>query len=168
MCTSAGCHAYEYLFRRQRDAGTVLGPEGLDWPREDAAAPNQHGLNYMPDVVREQFAGKRTADGKMWPRPELIKATPGDAVVVLHSCPHGASINTAADPRYMIYFRITTPLRAQELGSPVGGAACSVEALVDIWSEWKGLTPQVAAHRLRQQHTVDDRQRKIAPEAARL
>ena len=111
LCACIGCHAYEELFRRQRDAGTVLGPEGLDWPREDVTAPNEHGLNYMPDFIREQFDGTRTADGKMWPRPELVKVTPGDAVLVLHSCPHGASINTAADPRYMIYFRITSPLR---------------------------------------------------------
>jgi hypothetical protein len=166
LFASTGCHAYESLFRRQRDAGTVLGPEGLDWPREDSTAPNQHGLNYMPDVVREQFAGKRTADGKMWPRPELIKVTPGDAVVVLHSCPHGASINTTADPRCMIYFRVTSPLRTHALGSP--SAVCSVEALVDIWSEWKGLMPQVAVHRLKQQQAVNDRQRTIAPGAARL
>lgn len=157
LCAVAGCHAYEDLFRRQRDAGSVLGPEGLDWPREDVTAPNQHGLNYMPDAVREQFAGKRTADGKMWPQPELVKMTPGDAVVVLHACPHGASINTAAEPRYMIYFRITTPLRTE-----------ASDALCDIWSEWKGLATEVAAHRLRQQQAVGTSQRKMVAESARL
>jgi len=49
--------------------------------------------------VREKFDGWRGPDGKMWPEPELVKMVPGDAVVVLHSCPHGASINESADPR---------------------------------------------------------------------
>ena len=94
-----GCHAYEELYQRQREAGTNLGPEGLDWPRVDFDAPNGHGINYLPDFVREKFDGWRGPDGKMWPEPELVKMVPGDAVVVLHSCPHGASINESADPR---------------------------------------------------------------------
>ena len=155
-----GCHVYEELFRRQRDAGSVLGPEGLDWPREDTSAPNAHGLNYMPDYIRERCRGTRSADGKNWPEPQLvIKVVPGDAVVVLHSCPHGASMNMAADPRMMIYFRITSPLRVPADGAGAG-LACSADALCDIWHEWGGLQEQVAAHRAQQQQQQQDQVRK--------
>ena len=39
-----GCHAYEELYQRQREAGTNLGPEGLDWPRVDFDAPSPRPL----------------------------------------------------------------------------------------------------------------------------
>ena len=69
------------------------------FPQRSGCTANGHGINYLPDFVREKFDGWRGPDGKMWPEPELVKMVPGDAVVVLHSCPHGASINESADPR---------------------------------------------------------------------
>ena len=67
----------------------------------------------------------------------------------------------------MIYFRVTSSVRFIDgEGSSVGltsrtssSAAVrhgdpqkAADALCDIWLEWEGLKPQVAAHRQRQRH----------------
>ena len=131
-----GAHfAMEHAFRKQRDAGGPLGPGGPGWPLEDLAAPNGHGLCHYPDSVRAQFedGAAYTPDGKMWPRPSFILCEPRDAVLVLHSTPHCATRVEAADPRSMVYFRLTPAAR------PEANRACFPEAMCDIWLEWPAL-----------------------------
>jgi hypothetical protein len=43
--------------------------------------------------VREHFrAGARaTADGRLWPRPDVVRLRAGDGVLVLHDVPHAAT-----------------------------------------------------------------------------
>ena len=105
----------EQAFREQRDVGGPLGPGGPGWALEDVNAPNGHGLCHYPESVRQQFAegAAFTADGKMWPRPTFILCEPTDAVLVLHSTPHCATRVEAADPRFMIYFRLTPAARPE-------------------------------------------------------
>ena len=122
--------------------------QGGLWPREDIGAPNGHGLRHMPDVVREAFKADavRTPDGKLWPRPTLMQVNAGDAVLVLHQTPHCATRNLKGyEPRAMIYFRVTSSVRA------AGEEKVSVSALLDPWIEWKGLHPQLEALGLRQE-----------------
>lgn len=42
----------EQAFRRQRDAGSVIGAEGLDWPRVKIAAEGRPYMNGLPDTIR--------------------------------------------------------------------------------------------------------------------
>ena len=111
-------HHIEKHFQYQRDAGGPLGPDGPGWPRIDRAAPNQHGLRHYPESVREVMAvengSEQTADGRVWPQPELVKMNAGDAVLVMHATPHGGSHVAGPDPRMQCYFRITTKERAKD------------------------------------------------------
>ena len=92
----------------------------------------------------------------MWPRPTLIKCEPGDAVIVLHSTPHCATRVESADPRYMIYFRLTPAAR------PEANRRCYPEAACDIWKEWPALAEQGAEARVRAQGaTVGESQPKL-------
>jgi hypothetical protein len=100
----------------------------------------------MPDAVREAFKedAVRTADGKLWPRPTLMQVKAGDAVLVLHQTPHCATRNLEGyEPRAMIYFRVTSSVRA------AGEEMVCVPALLDPWIEWKGLHPQLETLGLR-------------------
>jgi hypothetical protein len=65
-----------------------------------------------PQAVRdamEQLHGfETTPDGHRWPKPTMVKMAAGDAVLVMHACPHGGSHVEGPDPRMQCYFRITT------------------------------------------------------------
>ncbi|MCY3858048.1 MAG: hypothetical protein OXG25_03980 [Gammaproteobacteria bacterium] len=128
-------HAIADFFQYQRDAGGPLGPDGPGWERIDTNARNFSGLRHYPDQVREQFSdgAEYTSDGRMWPRPTLIKVKPGDAVLTLHAVPHGSTRLEGNSPRLMAYFRLVSS--ARDPSSPEN----SVDALCDCWLEWKGM-----------------------------
>ena len=136
-------HEMERFFRHQRDAGGPLGPDGPDWERIDRDAPNGCGLRHYPDAVREAFSADaaRTPDGKLWPRPTLLRLAPGDAAMVLHAVPHCATRVNRSEPRLMVYFRVTPTAR------PESNRAIDPDALCDIWREWPGMADVVAAER---------------------
>ena len=138
-----GHHEMERFFRRQRDAGGPLGPDGPDWERIDTAAPNASGLRHYPDSVRDAFRpnGVETPDGRFWPQPTLIRLAPGDAVIALHAVPHCATRVGGSEPRLTAYFRVTPKSR------PEANRIIYPEALCDIWHEWPGMTDVVAEQR---------------------
>ena len=132
-------HDIEAFFQYQRKAGGPLGPDGPGWERFDQKAPNSCGLRHYPDRVREKFIknAEYTGDGRFWPRPTLVKAKPGDAILALHSVPHCATRVTTGEPRLMIYFRLTSANR------PHGNEAIYPDALCNIWLEWDGMRDTV-------------------------
>ena len=136
-------HAMEAFFRRQRDAGGPLGPDGPDWQRIDTQAPNGAGLRHYPEAVRDSFSddGATTKDGRFWPRPTLLRLAPGDAALILHATPHSGTRVEGSEPRFMAYFRVS-PLTRPEANRRV-----FPQALCDIWSEWPGMADVVAAER---------------------
>ena len=108
----------EWRWKRKR---TRTQPKDLMEELSPAAnrrrTPNGRGLVFIPPPVVEKYEadGERTADGRLWARPTMMKLKPGDAVLVLHSVPHCASLNDlGADPRIMIYFRLTPQARPQD------------------------------------------------------
>ena len=123
------------FFQKQRDAVGPLGPDGPGWPREHLEAPNGHGLRHYPDAVRHSYRRNAafTEDGHCWPKPTLMKLAPGDAVIVHHATPHGATLISGPDPRFMLYFRTTPKSR------PEKNRSIYPDALCDIWLEWKGM-----------------------------
>lgn len=175
-----GMHeAVERAFRRQRDAGSVIGPEGLDWPRIRQTKSGKPALNGLPGVVRKLARDRGSDNPELpnWPWPELtpVLLGPGDAVIALHSCPHTPTPNHGPNPRMNIYFRI----RRLREGSPHEGSRrlghgvsdhldrgyygqfleypddynpwqTSIDKLCDHWSEWDGLQEQVARARAAQ------------------
>ena len=165
LCLLKGAHEdVEAFFRMQRDAGGNVGPEGPGWPR---LAPRKDGgvsLTPMPQPVREKFiADAEVIDGVAWPEPTPILLDEGDAVIALHACPHGGSVNAGADPRMNIYFRLRheRPGGATVLGDsdhPDRGWEgefldyaddydpwqVAVDAMCDHWSEWDGMADVVA------------------------
>ena len=128
-------HPMSEFFRYQRDAGGPLGPDGPGWERIDTQAPNFSGLRHYPDQVREQFTegAEFTSDGRMWPKPTLIKVKPGDAVLTLHAVPHCATRLEGNTPRLMAYFRLVSSKRVRKT------PGVSVDALCDCWLEWEGM-----------------------------
>ena len=161
-------------FRRQREAGSVIGPEGLDWPRIKIGQDGRPFLNGLPEKVRAKAeeAGRRANANDGWPWPEItpVLLGPGDAVIALHSCPHTATPNLGPDPRMNIYFRI----RRWREGNPHEGTRrvghgvsdhpdrgyygqfldypptydpwkTSVDKLCGHWSEWNGMLELVRA-----------------------
>jgi len=139
-------HHIEAFFRRQRDAGGPLGPDGPDWQRVDTQAPNGAGLRHYPEAVRQAFApdGATGKDGRFWPRPTLLRLAPGDAALVLHATPHGATRVASSEPRFMAYFRVSPLTR------PAANKLVHPDALCDIWSEWPGMASIVAEQRQQQ------------------
>ena len=133
------------VFRAQREQGGPLGPGGPGWEREDAAAPNRHGVRYYPDVLRRGRPAHVSADGKLWPEPTLVKLARGDAVVVMHGLPHSATRNESDEIRHMVYFRATRADR------PAGQLGFCPDALCDPFLEFDGLgeAAVVAAQRSR-------------------
>ena len=160
----------EAAFRRQRDAGSVIGPEGLDWPRIKVSAAGRPYLNGLPDTVRDKAwrLGERAEpiDGWPWPWLTPVLLDDGDAVIALHSCPHTATPNLGPDPRMNVYFRI----RRWREGNPHEGTRrlghgvsdhldrgyygqfleyprsydpwqTSIDKLCDHWREWDGIDP---------------------------
>lgn len=136
-------HHMEAFFRAQRDAGGPLGPDGPEWQRIDERAPNRAGLRHYPEAVRQAFApdGETTRDGRFWPRPTLLRLAPGDAAIILHAVPHGATRVEGAEPRLMAYFRVSP------LARPAANKHVHPDALCDIWAEWPGMAAVVAAER---------------------
>eukprot|EP01046_Picozoa_sp_COSAG06_P008027 COSAG06_NODE_401_length_16198_cov_469.489596_16_plen_347_part_00 len=134
-------HSIEKHFQYQRDQGGPLGPDGPGWPRIDRDSPNAHGIRMYPQAIREEMEAlggfEITPDGKRWPKPELVKMEAGDAVLVMHACPHGGSHVAGPDPRMQCYFRITTEQRAADRHA----------ALCDHWADWHGMTQVVAEER---------------------
>ena len=106
-----GCHeAIEEAFKKQRESGGVIGPEGLDWPRIKESKSGKPFYNGLPDAVRQK-AIEMASDKKPtknWPWPELtpVLMGAGDAVIAMHSCPHTPTPNFGPNPRMNIYFRI--------------------------------------------------------------
>ena len=128
-------HAISKFFQYQRDAGGPLGPDGPGWERIDTNAPNFSGLRHYPELVREQFSdgAEYTSDGRMWPKPTLIKVKPGDAVLTLHAVPHSSTRLEGNSPRLMAYYRLVPSTR--DSSSPHSFA----DALCDCWLEWHGM-----------------------------
>ncbi len=138
-------HDIERFFQKQREAGGPLGPEGPEWKRFDVDAPNRCGLRHYPETVRNAFRqnAAKTADGRIWPSPTFMQVKPGDAILILHATPHGASRVEGPDPRFMAYFRLTSASR------PAGNESIYPEALCDNWLEWRGMHETVDGIRQR-------------------
>ncbi len=166
----------EAVFRRQRDSGGVIGPEGLDWPRVKIDRNGRPYMNGLPDSIRT--LARERAHGveatAQWPWPELtpVLLAAGDVVIALHSCPHTPTPNLGPNPRMNVYFRI----RRLREGNPHEGSRrvahgvsdhpdrgyfgqfldypddydpwqTSIDKLCDHWSEWDGFQALVAAER---------------------
>ena len=172
-----GMHeAVEAAFCRQRDAGSVIGPEGIDWPRIKTTQGGGTFMNGLPDSVRQLAteAAKNTQSTEDWPWPELtpVLLAAGDAVIAMHSCPHTPTPNLGPNARMNVYFRV----RRWREGNPHEGTrrvghgvsdhpdrgyfgqfleyppsydpwTTSVNKLCDHWSEWDGMQEIVAAAR---------------------
>lgn len=136
-------HHIATFFSQQRESGGPLGPDGPNWDRIDTEAPNGCGLRHYPDYVRSQYREDAafTADGKMWPKPDLIRVRPGDAVLALHAVPHCSTRNEVEVPRLMVYFRLLSQNR------PDGNRFNYPDALCDCWLEWEGMQSTVAEQR---------------------
>ena len=168
LCLLKGAHEeVEAFFRRQRDAGGKVGPEGPGWPRLMRRKDGGVALTPMPHTVRAKFeADALVTEHGTWPEPTPILLDEGDAVIALHACPHGGSINSGADPRMNVYFRLrrkrlsgTTvmgdsdhPDRGWEgefLDHPEGYDPwkVAIDAMCDHWSEWDGMADVVAQAR---------------------
>ena len=157
----------EAVFRKQRDSGGVIGPEGLDWPRVKISSNGRPYMNGLPDSIRrmayERGQQREAIEGWPWPEltPVLLRA--GDAVIAMHSCPHTPTPNYGPNPRMNVYFRI----RRLREGNPHEGTRrvahgvsdhpdrgyfgqfldypedydpwqTSIDKLCDHWSEWQG------------------------------
>ena len=129
-------HKMEVFFKMQWEKGGPLGPGGPGWPRENYQAPNGHGLRHYPDSVREAFrrGAAKTSDGFFWPRPTMIRAKPGDAIIIHFALPHSATRVNGPDPRLMIFFRLSPKRRQKKY------MHAYPRALYDIWHEWKGMS----------------------------
>lgn len=133
----------EEFFQEQAAAWGPVGPDGPGWKRINKNAPNGHGLNHSPDILRERYnrGAETTADGRLWPKPALVKLAPGDAVIAHFSLPHSATRVEGPDPRAICYHRATSDVRSSK------NRECYPEALVDIWREWGGMSGVVRANR---------------------
>ncbi len=156
----------ERSFQMQRDAGGVIGPEGVGWPRLRVSEKDGRVfLNGLPKSVREKMSDiAKTAkliDGWPWPELTPVCLGEGDAVIALHACPHTATPNLGPNPRMNMYFRIrrlreNNPFEGvrkvghgvsdhpdrgyfgQFLDYPESYDAwqTSIDKLCDHWSEW--------------------------------
>lgn len=158
----------EAAFRAQRDAGSIIGAEGLGWPRIKIDSQGRPFMNGLPDSIRARAAelAKTNPAIEDWPWPELtpVLMEPGDAVIALHSLPHTPTPNLGPNPRMNVYFRI----RRWREGNPHEGTRrvghgvsdhpdrgyfgqyldypddydpwqTSIDKLCDHWSEWDGM-----------------------------
>ena len=139
-------HIIEQFFQEQRDLGGPLGPDGPGWERVHVEAPNGSGLRHYPDAVRNALADRavQTNDGQLWPKPDLIKVQPGDAVLALHAIPHCATRNASVSPRLMAYFRLLAGSRPEDQTHVYPDALC------DCWKEWSGMQETVQRMRATQ------------------
>ena len=155
-------------FARQRAAGSVIGPEGIGWPRIKISDSGRPYCNGLPDAVRSKAMAARhvlqPSDDWPWPWLTPVLLGKGDAVIALHSCPHTPTPNFGPRPRMNVYFRI----RRLRAGNPHEGTRrvahgvsdhpdrgyfgqfldypegydpwrISVDALCDHWREWDGM-----------------------------
>lgn len=158
----------EAAFKRQRDASSIIGAEGLDWPRIKIDRRGRPYMNGLPDAIRERAGELAHTNPKIsnWPWPELtpVLMEPGDAVIALHSLPHTPTPNLGPNPRMNVYFRV----RRLREGNPHEGTRrighgvsdhpdrgyfgqyleypstydpwqSSIDKLCDHWSEWDGM-----------------------------
>lgn len=169
-------HLVESEFRHQRNSQSVIGPEGLGWPRIKIRSDGTPYLNGLFDRVREE-AGRAASQNDTlpnWPWRELtpVCLNQGDAVIALHACPHTATPNYGPNPRMNIYFRIRRKRNrnphegSRRLGHGVSDHLdrgyfgqflsypddydpwqTSIEKLCDHWSEWDGMQNIVALNR---------------------
>ena len=177
LAVMKGCHeSVEEAFKRQRDSGGVIGPEGLDWPRIKESKNGKPFYNGLPDRVRQKAMdmAKDKKPSKEWPWPELtpVLLNAGDAAIVMHSCPHTPTPNFGPNPRMNIYFRIRR-LReenphegSRRLGHGVSDHLdrgyfgqflqypesydpwqTSINKLCDHWSEWDGFQKLIEERR---------------------
>ena len=163
----------EAVFRAQRDRGTVIGPEGYDWPRMKISHTGQPFMNGLPDSVRQKAKKRSEASAPIenWPWKELtpVLMNQGDAVIAMHSCPHTATPNLGPNARMNVYFRI----RRRREGNPHEGSRrlghgvsdhpdrgyfgqfleypsnynpweTSIDKLCDHWQEWDGMQSLVS------------------------
>ncbi len=161
-------HAMESFFRRQRDSGNRIGPEGAGWTRMNHDAPNRSGLMYLPDEIREAFAdedSEMTPDGVRWPKPSLLLMDAGDAAIAVHGIPHcGTRNELGTESRKNMIFRIRN--KKQQPDKQVNGVSDhpdrgqrgewleyedgndpwqrSKDALCDQWAAWEGMQDVVA------------------------
>ncbi len=172
-----GAHeAVEAVFRAQRDSGSVIGPEGADWPRIKISSAGRPYLNGLPDSIRARAnaAAARAEPIEGWPWPMLtpVCLSAGDAVIALHSCPHTPTPNFGLAPRMNIYFRLRRlrPESPHEGTRRVGHGVSdhpdrgyfgqfldypddydafqtSIDKLCDHWCEWDGMQEIVEAQR---------------------
>ena len=166
----------EAHFRRQRDSGGVIGPEGLDWPRIMTSSSGKPFCNGLPHPIRamahERARGIEPTENWPWPELTPVCLSAGDVVIALHSCPHTPTPNFGPNPRMNLYFRI----RRLREGNPHEGTRrvghgvsdhpdrgyfgqfleypddydpwqTSIDKLCDHWSEWDGLQETVARMR---------------------
>ncbi|MEM7218722.1 MAG: hypothetical protein AAF515_10175 [Pseudomonadota bacterium] len=160
--------AVQDAFRRQRDAGGIIGAEGLDWPRVRIASNGRPYSNGLPNSIRERSKALAQSNPQIpdWPWRELtpVLMEPGDAVVALHSLPHTPTPNYGPGARMNVYFRV----RRLREGNPHEGSRrvahgvsdhpdrgyfgqfldypegydpwqTSIDALCDHWQEWDGV-----------------------------
>ena len=158
----------EAFFRQQRDAGSIIGAEGIDWPRIKIDGHGRPYANGLPEPIRARAKALAATNTQVehWPWPELtpILMDPGDCVIALHSLPHTATPNLGPDPRMNVYFRV----RRLREGNPHEGSRrlghgvsdhpdrgyfgqfleypddydpwqASIDKLCDHWSEWDGM-----------------------------
>lgn len=165
-----GMHdAVERAFQKQRDSGSVIGPEGEGWPRiRISPHTGRPYLNGLHESVREEAEARARAPIEGWPWDQLTPVClgAGDVVIALHSCPHTATPNFGPNPRMNLYFR----LRRWRDGNPFEGLRkvghgvsdhpdrgyygqfleypesydpwqTSIDKLCDHWSDWDYVSP---------------------------
>ena len=158
----------EAAFRRQRNAGSIIGAEGLDWPRMKINDQGRPFMNGLPDAISTRAEEMAKANPKIdnWPWPELspVLMEPGDCIIALHSLPHTPTPNLGPHARMNVYFRV----RRLREGNPHEGSRrvghgvsdhpdrgyfgqyldypddydpwqSSIDKLCDHWSEWDGM-----------------------------
>jgi hypothetical protein len=158
----------EATFIKQHEAGSIIGPEGLGWPRMKISKRGMPYMNGLPDAIRARKAdlavNNKTIEGWPWPELTPVLMKPGDAVLALHSCPHTATPNLGPNARINVYFRIRR-LREENphegsrrvahgvsdhpdrgyFGQFLEYPDCydpwqtSIDKLCDHWSEWDGM-----------------------------
>ena len=130
----------ERFFSDQLEKGGPLGPDGPGWERENRKAPNGRGLVHYPRAVRNLYAKQaaRSADGELWPKPDLLKLKAGDAVIVHSLTPHSATRVFGVEPRFMVYFRCVSARRPEQ------NLRIYPEALCDSLLEWRGVKRHLA------------------------
>ena len=88
-------HLSKEYFRKQRAAGSIMGPEGDGWPRFAFESPNHCGMVGMPVEMQEDLCDRgewtATPDGRRWPKPTQVLMEPGDVAFTVYNMPHAVS-----------------------------------------------------------------------------